>query len=160
MPKQCKQERKIDGRTAPAKRWRALIAAYEAQIGSSPSPATRSLIARAVSIEITLEGIEADQVAGKPYDAEKHARLAGSLARLLDRLGLTVRPGVPAAPDRTPLSVDTVIREPARRKREPRAKAGPTPSVIVMSRNWFTKTWLPPDVLEHRAAGRALGCLA
>jgi len=73
------------------------------------------LIARAVSIEITLEGIEADQVAGKPYDAEKHARLAGSLARLLDRLGLTVRPGVPAAPDRTPLSVDTVIREPARK---------------------------------------------
>jgi hypothetical protein len=74
MPKQCKQERKIDGRTAPAKRRRALIAAYEAQIGSALSPATRSLIARAVSIEITLEGIEADQVAGKPYDA---ARLAG-----------------------------------------------------------------------------------
>jgi hypothetical protein len=120
MPKQCKQERKIDGRTAPAKRRRALIAAYEAQIGSSLSPATRSLIARAVSIEITLEGIEANQVAGKPYDAEKHARLAGSHARLLDRLGLTVRPGVPA-PDRTPLSVDTVFREPARKLAQERA---------------------------------------
>ena len=55
------------------------------------------MIARAVAIEITLEGIEADQVAGKPFDAEKHARLAGSLARLLDRLGLTVRPSSASA---------------------------------------------------------------
>jgi hypothetical protein len=43
--------------------------------------------------ESTPEAIEADQVAGKPIDAEKHARLAGSLARLFDRLGLTARPG-------------------------------------------------------------------
>jgi hypothetical protein len=41
MPKQCKQERKIDGRTALTKRRRALIAAYEAQIGSALFPATR-----------------------------------------------------------------------------------------------------------------------
>jgi hypothetical protein len=54
--------------------------------------------ARAVAIEITLEAIEADQVAGKQIDAVTHARLAGSLARLLDRLGLTVRPAVSAAP--------------------------------------------------------------
>src|SRR6266550_9016354 len=99
MAKHCKQERKIDGRTAAAKRRRALVAAYEAQIGSALSPATRSLIARAVAIEITLEGIEADQVAGKLFDAEKHARLAGSLARLLDRLGLTIRPSVPRPSD-------------------------------------------------------------
>jgi hypothetical protein len=92
------QKWKIDGRTAPAKRRRALIAAYEEQVGSALSPATRSLIARAVAIEITLEAIEADQVAGKPIDAVTHARLAGSLARLLDRLGLTVRPAVSASP--------------------------------------------------------------
>jgi hypothetical protein len=63
-------------RTAPAKRRRLLVAAYEKQVGSALSPATRSLIARAVSIEVTLEGIEADQIAGRPFDAEKHARLA------------------------------------------------------------------------------------
>src|SRR6266566_2771948 len=62
MAKQRKQERKIDGRTAPAKRRRALIAAYEAQIGTALSPATRSLIARTVAIEITLEAMEADQI--------------------------------------------------------------------------------------------------
>jgi hypothetical protein len=54
------------------------------------------LIARTVAIEITLEAMEADQITGKPIDAEKRARLAGSLARLLDRLGLTIRPGLPA----------------------------------------------------------------
>ena len=45
--------------------------------------------------------MEADQVRGKPIDAEKHARLAGSLARLLDRLGLTIRPGL-SAPSGSP----------------------------------------------------------
>ena len=44
MAKQSKQAGKIDGRTAPAKRRRALVAAYEAQIGSALSPAARSLI--------------------------------------------------------------------------------------------------------------------
>ena len=101
MAMQRKQKPKIDGRTASAKRRRALIAAYEAQISNALTPATRSLIARAVAIEITLEAIEADQVAGKPIDAVMHARLAGSLSRLLDRLGMTVRP-VPAAPAKSP----------------------------------------------------------
>ncbi len=110
MAKQSKQGGKIDGRTAPAKRKRALVAAYEAQIGSALSPATRSLIARAVAIEITLEGIEADQIAVKPIDAEKHARLAGSLARLLDRLGLTVRSGVSAAPRHPPFNLSLRMR--------------------------------------------------
>jgi hypothetical protein len=108
-----KQQQKIDGRTVPAKRRRVLVAAYEAQIGSALSPATRSLIARAVAIEITLEGIEADQVAGKPFDAEKHARLAGSLARLLDRLGLTVRPGVSSATASQPFDASKCLRESA-----------------------------------------------
>jgi hypothetical protein len=110
MTKQSKQKQKIDGRTAPAKRRRLLVAAYEAQIGSALSPATRSLIARAVSIEVTLEGIEADQIAGRPFDPERHARLAGSLARLLDRLGLTIRPGVSRPSDQAhPLSLHELV---------------------------------------------------
>ena len=109
-----KQERKIDGRTGPAKRRRALIAAYESQMGDALSPATRSLIARAVAIEISLEAIEADQIAGKPFDAEKHARLAGSLARLLDRLGLTIRPSVPRPSDQPrPISIDVIRKHAA-----------------------------------------------
>ena len=109
-----KQERKIDGRTGPAKRSRALIAAYESQMGDALSPATRSLIARAVAIEISLEAIEADQIAGKPIDAEKHARLAGSLARLLDRLGLTIRPSVPRPSDQPrPISIDVIRKHAA-----------------------------------------------
>jgi hypothetical protein len=71
----------------------------------------RSLIARAVAIEITLETIEADQVAGKPIDAEMHARLAGGLARLLDRLGMTVRPGAPAASGSPPFDGIKYLRE-------------------------------------------------
>src|SRR3954465_6467807 len=77
---------KIDGRLAPARRTRALVAAYESQLGDALSPAMRSLIRRAVAIEIAVEAIEADQVAGRPFDAEKHARLAGGLARLLERI--------------------------------------------------------------------------
>ena len=77
MAMQRKQKPKIDGRTASAKRRRALIAAYEAQINTALTPATRSLIARVVAIEISLEAIEADQVAGKPIDSVMHARLAG-----------------------------------------------------------------------------------
>jgi hypothetical protein len=121
MAKKCKQEQKIDGRTALAKRRRTLVAAYEEQIGSALSPATRSLIARAVAIEITLEAIEADQVAGKPIDAVMHARLAGSLARLLDRLGLTVRPAASAAPTSSrPLTVE-ILREPCIKLAQERA---------------------------------------
>ena len=96
MTKQREQKQKIDGRTAPAKRRRLLVAAYEKQVGSALSPATRSLIARAVAIEITLEGIEADQIAGKPFDAEKHAR-PGGLARASTR---SARPD--DSPQRTP----------------------------------------------------------
>jgi hypothetical protein len=59
----------------------------------------------------TLEGIEADQIAGKPFDAEKHARLAGSLARLLDRLGLTVRPGVSSASASPPFDAGKCLRD-------------------------------------------------
>jgi hypothetical protein len=114
------QNRKIDGRTAPAKRRRSLIAAYEEQIGSALSPATRSLIARAVAIEITLEAIEADQVAGKPIDAVTHARLAGSLARLLDRLGLTVRPATAAPAGPRPYGIE-VIRDPCIKLAQERA---------------------------------------
>jgi hypothetical protein len=121
MAKHCKQERKIDGRTGPAKRRRALIAAYESQMGDALSPATRSLIARAVAIEISLEAIEADQIAGKPIDAEKHARLAGALARLLDRLGLTVRPGVPAASPPAPFDVIKMLREQAAKQAQAKA---------------------------------------
>jgi|GEM_PF-1802790 len=121
MAKKYKHERKIDGRTAPAKRRRALIAAYEQQIGSALSPATRSLIARVVTIEITLEAIEADQVSGRPIDAVMHARLAGALARLLDRLGLTVRPAMNAVPASTqPLTIE-VIREPCVKRAQERA---------------------------------------
>jgi hypothetical protein len=108
-----KQERKIDGRTRPAKRRRTLIAAYESEMGDALSPATRSLIARAVAIEISLEAIEADQIAGKPFDCEKHARLAGSLARLLDRLGLTVRPGVSSASASPPFDAGKGLRQSA-----------------------------------------------
>src|SRR3974390_2256842 len=121
MAKKYKHERKIDGRTAPAKRRRALIAAYEQQIGSALSPATRSLIARVVTIEITLEAIEADQVSGRPIDAVMHAGRGGALARLLDRLGLTVRPAMNAVPASTqPLTIE-VIREPCVKRAQERA---------------------------------------
>jgi hypothetical protein len=96
MPEQTKQDQKTDGLTPLVKRKRVLIACYESQMGNAITPAARSLVARAVSIEITLELMEAEQVAGKPINAERHARLAGALARLLDRLGLTASSGTPA----------------------------------------------------------------
>jgi hypothetical protein len=95
---QYHQHGKIDRPVTFVKRQRELCAAYESPMGASITPAKRSLIARAVSIELSLELMEAEQVAGKPIDAEKHARLAGVLARLLDRLGLTARSGASAAP--------------------------------------------------------------
>jgi hypothetical protein len=104
MPEQTKQDQKTDGLTPLVKRKQVLIACYKSQKGNAITPAARSLIARAVSIEITLELMEAEQIAGKPIDAEKHARLAGMFMRLLDRLGLTACSGASAAPPQFALS--------------------------------------------------------
>jgi hypothetical protein len=103
MSEQTKQDQKTDGLTPLAKRKRFLIACYESQEGNEITPAARSMIARAVSIEITLELMEAEQVAGKPINAERHARLARALARLLGQLGLTTSPGKPA---KAPFHID------------------------------------------------------
>src|SRR5262245_27748492 len=138
MAKQRKHKQKIDGRTAPAKRMRALVAAYESQIGSAISPAMQSLIKRAVAIEISLEAIEADQIAGKPIDAEMHARLAGGLARLLDRLGMTVRPGVSAPSERPPLDFDERLRRRAAIAAQEKAKEEGWPDA---ERDRYAEEW-------------------
>jgi hypothetical protein len=69
--------------------------------GSLPPPALREC----------RHGLRREQVAGKPFDAEKHARLAGSLARLLDSLGLTVCPGVSSASASPPFDAGKCLRE-------------------------------------------------
>jgi hypothetical protein len=91
------------------KRKRQLCSDYEAQIGNAITPAARALIASAVSIQISLELIEAEQEAGKPIDAKKHAYLAAVFTRLLDRAGLTNRPGASTASTPAMDTVDDII---------------------------------------------------
>jgi len=56
------------------------------------SEAELSLCRRCATLEITLEGMEADMSEGKPADPEIYARIASHLRRLVETLGIKRRP--------------------------------------------------------------------
>jgi len=89
MAKHCKQERKIDGRTHRRSEARRSCG-YEAQNRSAFTGDTVLDRARCCDRD-PLEGIEADQIAGKP-STPKSTAPGGARSRVYSiRLGLTVR---------------------------------------------------------------------
>lgn len=95
-----------DGRSAWARRMRDLTEAYSHDLGGDLTEAQRSMVRRAATLTITLEGMESAFAKGgtTAKDADIYARIAGNLRRLQDSMGLTV-PNEPSrartAPDQT-----------------------------------------------------------
>ena len=94
-----------DGRSATARRFRDLFAAYCQDLGGveAMSEAAKSLARRAASLSVELERRECDQVGAGGFDGLKYAVMAGTLARILGRLGIEKSPP-PGAPSTERLS--------------------------------------------------------
>jgi hypothetical protein len=73
---------KPDGRTAGARRLKALIAAYSKDLGEL-SQVDQALVRTAATITLKLELVEADLASGKPVDSDELIRLASTSRRAL-----------------------------------------------------------------------------
>jgi hypothetical protein len=80
----------IDGRTRPAKRFRAVQAAILSDLGGieNVTEVRLQLVNRFASLAVWLEGQDKLALAGKRIDVERYARVAGNLRRLADAIGL------------------------------------------------------------------------
>jgi len=79
-----------DGRSATARRFRDLYAALCDDLGGidALTEMQKSLARRAASLSVSCEQCEADQISGRPFARLEYSQMAGSLARILARLGL------------------------------------------------------------------------
>jgi hypothetical protein len=77
---------RVDGRTLPAERYRALLEEFEAEIGGSLSAIDRAMLAQAAALVVRSEAIQADIVAGKAPDTDEAVRLASESRRILASL--------------------------------------------------------------------------
>jgi hypothetical protein len=80
--------RAVDGRTAPAKRFRALCQALTSDLGGQPSTAQALLIRCAATLSVQCETIEHGLLTGAAVDADKLTKLINTLGRVLGQLGL------------------------------------------------------------------------
>lgn len=87
---------KPDGRTAGARRLKALIAAYGADLGEL-SQVDQALIRAAAVVTFKLELVEADLASGKPVDADLLIRLASTSRRALAEVAAKAVDRKPAA---------------------------------------------------------------
>lgn len=84
----------VDRRTIPARRHAALVCDFLAQVGPGPhSEATLALCRRAGALVMELDGLDAGMLRGEGLDAVKYCRLANTLARTFQRLGLATGDG-------------------------------------------------------------------
>jgi hypothetical protein len=75
---------KPDGRSAGARRYRAIVAAFTAEIGGGDlSESDRALIKQAATLTLRGEQLAADVVAGKEINDDQLVRLSGQARRLL-----------------------------------------------------------------------------
>jgi hypothetical protein len=81
----------LDGRSAPSRRFRDLVADVASDLGGFDrlSALEKQLIRRAASLSIMCEAIEADLVGEKQVDVERYGMLTDRLRRLAQRLGLS-----------------------------------------------------------------------
>jgi hypothetical protein len=77
---------RIDGRKLSARRFRALVTAYENEFGTL-TESDRALIAQVCSIQLRLEELQAATVDGRDVDADQVIRLSSEHRRLLTSLG-------------------------------------------------------------------------
>lgn len=80
--------RKVDNRTAEAKRFRAIGGELTEQLGRSPNASERLLLMNAATIAMLCEQATADLLEGKPVDQENYRRNAALLGQSLIKLGM------------------------------------------------------------------------
>ncbi len=75
----------VDGRSAPARRYRDLIAAFTADLGGEANltEADRQLIRQAAGLSVRAEKLQADIVNGCDVDSDLLVRISNAAARLL-----------------------------------------------------------------------------
>jgi hypothetical protein len=86
------RNQKPDGRSAGARRFRALVLAYEAEIGGNLTEAERGLVEQAALLQLRCEQLRADIIAGKPVDDDLLIRLASTSRRALSKITAKAKP--------------------------------------------------------------------
>ncbi|MFC7699638.1 hypothetical protein ACFQX9_23420 [Bradyrhizobium sp. GCM10028915] len=81
----------VDGRSAPARRYRDVLAELISDLGGDPSGAQSAIARRASALCVVCEQAEAEMVAGGVLDLAEFTTAANSLRRLLSDLGLERR---------------------------------------------------------------------
>jgi hypothetical protein len=81
-----------DGRRSAARRYAALVAGYESEIGGDLSPAERGLVETAAMLKLRSEQLTADIIAGNPVDNGEIIRLAGASRRALSKIVTEAKP--------------------------------------------------------------------
>ena len=79
----------LDGRSAPVRRYRDLLALFRKDLTAPPTTATEQLLRTAAALAVHQEILQTDLAAGRPVKPLSLARVAGALGRTLRRLGLT-----------------------------------------------------------------------
>ena len=82
-----------DGRSAAARRFKDILQQILADLGGADilSEGQRQLCRRAATLSIQAESMEANAIAGKPFDTDLYGQLTDRLGRCLQRLGLERR---------------------------------------------------------------------
>jgi hypothetical protein len=83
--------RKIDNRTAEARRFRALGSELQMQLGRTANAAERMLIMNAATLAMLCERDTADLLEGKKIDAESYRRNVTLLGSILVKLGMAMK---------------------------------------------------------------------
>jgi hypothetical protein len=89
---------RVDARSAGARRFRDLVAAFSADLGDDLSEADMAMVRTAAALTLKAELLQADLAAGIPVDAETLIKLAGTSRRALASISA-------AAIDRKPVGM-------------------------------------------------------
>ena len=84
--------RKVDGRTAIAKRYRDLCVDLASDRGDGLSAAQAQVIRRAAALILMAEGYERRMLDGEDIDTDRFVKIVGALNRTLAALGITRTP--------------------------------------------------------------------
>jgi len=88
----------IDGRSPTARRFRDLVAAFEAEIGGNLTEVERGLVKQAAALTIRAEQLQADIVNGKPVDSDQLIRISSTAKRILGAIGEKAAKRKPSEP--------------------------------------------------------------
>jgi hypothetical protein len=83
--------KEVDGRTLPARRYRAVCSDIASDLGGDPTAGQWLILQRAAGLTVQCELLDADILAGKPVDVAAYTTLTNSLVRTLKTLGLERR---------------------------------------------------------------------